>query len=67
MRMAMRRAIGMRMFMFVSRTFDAPLKPDFTLATTANCAHIPTPLIFRIYSISISRTRISSPPVGCTW
>jgi hypothetical protein len=73
-RMAMHRAIGMRMFVLVGlvcrlvcHTIDAALKPDFTLATTANGAHIPTPHLFPTYSISISRTRISSPLVGCIW
>jgi hypothetical protein len=61
MGVAMHRAVLVNMRMFV-RTLRRPaLDLHFTRAATANCAHA----VFS-YSISISLTRISVPPVGRT-
>lgn len=49
-------AIGMNMGVFVRPAFD----PDFAVTASANCAH--SCLLF--YSMAISLTRISVPPVG---
>ena len=61
MGVAMHRAVLVNMRVFV-RTLRRPtLDLHFTRAATANCAHA----VFS-YSISISLTRISVPPVGRT-
>jgi hypothetical protein len=61
MGVAMHRAVLVNMRMFV-RTLRRPaLDLHFTRAATANCAHA----VFS-YSISISLTRISVPPIGRT-
>ena len=59
MGVVMHRAVLVNMSMFVRTLRRTTLDRNFTLATTANCAHA----LFS-YSISISRTRIAVPPVG---
>ena len=55
----MHRSVGMDMTVRVRPAFD----PDFAVTASANCTH--SCLLF--YSIAISLTRISVPPVGWTW
>jgi len=52
------RAVGVSMDVFVHFAFD----PDFALPTAAGRAHAHSP-----QSTSSSLTRISVPPVTCTW
>jgi hypothetical protein len=61
MDVAMHRAVLVNMRVFVRTLRHPALDLHFTRATTANCAHA----VFS-YSISISLTRISVPPVGRT-
>ena len=61
MGVAMHRAVVVNMRMFVRILRRPALDLHFTRAATANCAHA-----FFSYSISISLTRISVPPVGRT-
>lgn len=61
MDVAMHRAVLVNMRVFVRTVRRPALDLHFTRATTANCAHA----VFS-YSISISLTRISVPPVGRT-
>jgi hypothetical protein len=59
MGVVMHRAVIVNMSVFVRTRRRSTLDLHFTLATTANCAHAAFS-----YSISISLTRISLPPVG---
>jgi hypothetical protein len=71
--MGVHRAIGVHMFVHVTFPFDF----HFTRCATTNRTHVSSPFLFvcadaridarfytRHYSISISRTRISVPPVA---
>lgn len=71
--MGVHRAIGVHMFVHVPISFD----PHFTRCATTNRTHVSSPVLLactdwrtdarfnaRTYSISISRTRISVPPVA---
>lgn len=73
--MNVHRAISVHMRVHVAVSFDL----HFTRCATTNRTHVSSPFLFtcadwrtdarfaaRIYSISISRTRISVPPVACT-
>ena len=61
MGMAVLAAIGMVMGVLMRIFVRSTLDLHFTRATTTNCTHT-----ICSYSISISLTRISLPPVGCT-
>lgn len=56
----MRRVVGMIVPVLMGMTLDRGL----ALATSADCTH---GFDSRIYSTSRSLTRISVPPVACTW
>jgi hypothetical protein len=61
MGVAMHRAVIMDMGVLMRFYVRSTLDLHFTRATTTNCTHT-----ICSYSISISLTRISLPPVGCT-
>lgn len=61
MGVAMSRSVLVNVGMFVRTFRHRALDLHFTRTATTYCAHA-----IRSYSISISLTRISIPPVGCT-
>lgn len=63
-RMTMHRAIRMNVTVFVGLPGHTTFDFHFPRAAATNCTH--RPVSFITYSISISLTRMSAPPVGWT-
>lgn len=64
----MYRAIRMNVGVFVPVVVFFTLDFYFSCTTAANRTHRPVSYsTYSTYSISISLTRMSVPPVGCTW